>query len=184
MQNPVGARGLLGTLERTISARRTSQPHCQVRVTMVRDSSSDGCVMGTRGRTRRWIAQGCGAPCPPEKLVSGVCNARWYGDLEYAVILGWAALAGALAVAVSAVVAPSHRGAVATVAFLAVLAMFLPLAYALGWRPSVGAIFTGAVSWVWVLWWERKKVRSNTAAESDANVPALRASARAPHRER
>ena len=122
--------------------------------------------------------------CPPEMLVSSVCTAPWYRDLEHAVVFGWAALAGALTVTVSAVIAPSYRGAVATVTFVAVLAMFLPMAYALGWRASVGAISAGAVSWVWVLWWERRRVRSNTAVEGDATVPALRASARAPQRGR
>jgi hypothetical protein len=95
--------------------------------------------------------------CPPEQLVSGMCRAPWYRNLEEAVIVGWAALLVALTVTVPAVIAPSHRGSVATVALVAAAAALLPAAYMLGWWGSfTAAVLAGVLSWLTVLRWERK----------------------------
>lgn len=123
--------------------------------------------------------------CPPEDLVSGTCVAPWYRDLEDAIIAGCAGLAAALIVGVSALLAPSQRLLVATVVLAAGVLVALHMAVgAQAWGSLAAALVAGLLAWGVVFQWARKAVRSNSAAEDDAAVPAPRASARAPHRGR
>jgi hypothetical protein len=60
--------------------------------------------------------------CPQEDTVSGLCVADWFGFAVDVIVTASAGLAGMLIVAAS-VVAPSHRATVATVLFLAGVAV-------------------------------------------------------------
>lgn len=67
--------------------------------------------------------------CPPEELVSGMCNASWYPLASRLLICFGAALSAFLVVLVASLVAPSQRKAVAWVAYAigAVIAFYMAI---------------------------------------------------------
>ena len=54
--------------------------------------------------------------CPPEKMISGFCQASWYPAAERATICFGAATSALLVVVAATLVAPSHRIAMSRVA--------------------------------------------------------------------
>jgi hypothetical protein len=87
--------------------------------------------------------------CPPEHLVSGMCTARWYPHVETAIFCVSTALAAALIVGASALLAPSRKAVVASVVFAGGIAYAVYFAVATGLWPSfTSTVIAGA----FVLW--------------------------------
>jgi len=102
--------------------------------------------------------------CPPEQLVSGICVAPWYRYVEGGIIVGCAGLAAALIIAVSVLLAPSHRLSVASVILAGGVVVALYMAYAAqAWGSFAAAVLAGAIAWSAVLWWARASVRRRSA---------------------
>ncbi len=90
--------------------------------------------------------------CPAEYIVSGMCYAPWSSYIhEFAVIFG-AMVAASLIVALPAVIAPSHRRIVASVAYT--LGLMYAVYFIVGggsemWIPAAAAISAGgAMLWL------------------------------------
>ncbi|MGB4117590.1 MAG: hypothetical protein WBK51_13705 [Polaromonas sp.] len=94
--------------------------------------------------------------CPAEDMVSGMCIASWYQYVERSIIVGCAAIAAALILAVSVVLAPSHRVTVATVVLSGGLAAAFYMAYMSGaWDSFCGAVLAGFIAWFAMQRWAK-----------------------------
>ncbi len=92
--------------------------------------------------------------CPAEDMVSGLCMASWYRYVDGGIILGGAGIAAALILAVSVLLAPSHRVAVASVVLVGGVAAAFYMAYTLGlWGCFSVAVMAGVVTWFALLRW-------------------------------
>ena len=93
--------------------------------------------------------------CPPEELVSGMCNASWYPLASRLLICFGAALSAFLVVLVASLVAPSHRKAVAWLSYVvgAVIAFYMAVSasrYASHYLELGSALAAGLLA-VWVV---------------------------------
>lgn len=91
--------------------------------------------------------------CPADQRVSGMCHASWFhAGAEFSQYAG-AAIGAAIAVALPFFTAPSHKRAVATLAFLAGAAYALTFSWRApgSWPYAAAAIATGlaVLAWAW-----------------------------------
>ncbi len=106
------------------------------------------------------LASGLRRLCPEDKMVSGICTASWYASSELAAISVTMSAGAVLFVLFPSVLAPSHRRAVAIVAFVAGLFLASNFAWQFGWSffvPLIAAAFSGGVT-VLLLWRSVKNV--------------------------
>jgi hypothetical protein len=102
--------------------------------------------------------------CPSEQLVSGMCMAPWYRYVEGGIIVGCSGLAAFSILAVSVLLAPSHRLSVASLILGGGVAVALYMAYgAQAWGSFAAAVLGGLIAWSAVLWWTRISVRGRSA---------------------
>jgi hypothetical protein len=102
--------------------------------------------------------------CPSDQLVSGMCMATWYRYVEDGIIVACSGLAAFLILAVSVLLAPSHRLTVASVILGGGVAVALYMAYAAqAWGSFAAAVLAGVIAWSAVLWWTRTPVRGRSA---------------------
>ena len=101
--------------------------------------------------------------CPTEQLVSGVCMAPWYQYVEAAVIAGCAGIAAASIIAVSVLLAPSHRLIVASVVLTggAVVAAYMGATTEM-WSSLGSAMVAGVIAW-YAIFSRRRSVRGHSA---------------------
>jgi hypothetical protein len=86
--------------------------------------------------------------CPSDDMVSGMCVAPWYRYVEGGIVVGCAGVAAALILAVSVLLAPSHRVAVAAVVLGGGVAVAFYMAYMTGaWDSFGGAVLAGGIAW-------------------------------------
>jgi len=98
--------------------------------------------------------------CPAEDMVSGMCMASWYRYVEGGIIIGCAAIAAALVLAVSVLLAPSHRVAVATVVLGGGVAVAFYMAYMSGaWDSFGGAVLAGVIAWFAMQRWPKMRAK-------------------------
>jgi hypothetical protein len=64
------------------------------------------------------LHSGLDALCPPDQVISGICEAPWYVYAEDALIAFGAALAAVLVMVACTLLAPSHRRQTAIAAFV------------------------------------------------------------------
>ena len=88
-----------------------------------------------------------GSICPSAAKVSGMCTAPWYLPVERAVTLGGIGMSAVFVVAAASWVAPSHRRAVAWVAFAlgAVVALLMGREFGGDASAQVGSALIGGV---------------------------------------
>lgn len=97
--------------------------------------------------------------CPAEDMVSGMCMASWYRFVEGGVIVGCAGIAAALILAVSVLLAPSHRVTVASVVLGGGVAVAFYMAYMSGaWGSFGGAVLAGVIAWFAMQRWAKMRV--------------------------
>jgi hypothetical protein len=84
--------------------------------------------------------------CPAEEIVSGFCTAPWMAYVDdFAMALG-SLLCGAMVVLFPTLVAPSHRGMVAVVAFVSALVVSAPFLIHGIWVPVAWATLAGGLT--------------------------------------
>jgi hypothetical protein len=94
--------------------------------------------------------------CPAKNMVSGMCMASWYRYVEGGIIVGCAGIAAALILAVSVLLAPSHRVTVASVVLGGGVAIAFCIAYASGaWDSFGGAVIAGGIAWFAMQRWAK-----------------------------
>jgi len=92
--------------------------------------------------------------CPKDQVVSGMCVAPWFSYAEKAVFCGGAAVAAALIVLFTTLVAPGHRPTVALLAFTlgCVGASYMAVA-----ADAYAELATAVVVGLLVTWWLRTR---------------------------
>ena len=95
--------------------------------------------------------------CPPEQVVSGLCNAPHIILLEELSILMTAALSAVSVVCIPPLVAPSHKIHVATIAYLLGIIALLTLTNNVMEKESLAAFICGAIALLLQALFRRKK---------------------------
>ena len=102
--------------------------------------------------------------CPAEELISGMCMAPWYRYVEGGIIVVCAGITAASIIAVSVILAPSHRVSVASVILGAGVLVALYMAYtAEAWGSFAAAVLAGTVAWSVVFCWSRGSIGRRSA---------------------
>jgi hypothetical protein len=111
------------------------------------------------------LHEGLNMLCPPELVVSGICEASWYPGAERGLVAFGAGLAAVLVMIACTLIAPTNKrgAAIGTFATGSIVAI------ALGWTellvPMVAAITAGALVLVFLLRKDSPFSLPNTALE-------------------